>query len=380
MKSHFEWKVNTSDYSFEVREPLGQDLGQYPDGNIPEVEIGQYVLDLFYLTNLKKIAKESHELNPEDSNWLALNLWNDRAQVVFKQVSAIIHTIQPLFTGANRDDIDKYDYFEIIQANKRGKKSSITQELQTPYKERYQIYHCLSTSFLTINQTLQSTIDKKEHFVEFLGKSLNTLEQQVTQFCTEKSIADILKELGTEDVPSKMRKHYVKGSGCVSLTDIYCDLKTTEIVSFSGHFLAGQTNWLTNEFQQLQQTSRFKNSKIIFNCNKVRYYFFDNQFTTPDIIAKSQNLITVFNSSGNIKRLFSCCERKTHPEMDNFPIEKYEMYVKYEPCDLCIKEVNEYLKHHNGKLICGLQNKMYTGDIPVLSQSEQNFREIQAYL
>lgn len=161
---------------------------------------------------------------------------------------------------------------------------------------------------------------------------------------------------------------YVKGNRCFALIDVILQRGIARYVCFSGLFDSPDPTIRTkfgcdNKFFAYLKEALLKiteavlpaygpeNVMITANGN-IRYYY-----RLCRSVKLEDACLQVQEDFHDIKRMFSCCERKFLTELETISpshVRVYEMYIKLKPCELCQKAIDSFEQGgYQAKIVCG---------------------------
>lgn len=364
-----------------------------PTKDREDYSVSDLVLEVFYVTALKEIYESTESnVNYSPANmqkklnelYELLNQFMERAKSECIKINNSFIILNKLSKNAQLEKI-VIDYYKLLTTtdlqkdetqeqsiienikdkNNREQIKSIFQKslnknyealneslrfMGELYKKRYEIYELLEKlPKIPKNELNYQDLYKiilSDSFDEYSKNQIKKIkdfyEEKQKELCSINIVLD--SNTPIEDIKNYIRKtpplqtpNFSKR--CFALADAKINGTKREIIAFSGVFDAGNISKLFDEYKDLSDaidnlltSTRFKNSELIKTELDTRYYYNDKDFIElKDVINFVKNKELVRQLIGELKRMFSCCEKKMLK--DNISIEK--LYVKFEPCDAC---------------------------------------------
>lgn len=243
--------------------------------------------------------------------------------------------------------------------------------LGSPYTQRYMLYSALREYNVVTGAGRASTVIyiilSETLFEEYCETHIQKMAGYISDMQNEICQGDIMDFAaqwgGAYDRLKQELRHlpttknmYVKGNRCFALIDVLLQSGIARYVCFSGLFDAPDPTIRTkfgcdNKFFADLQDALVKIAgavlpgqkpeDVIITANgNIRYYY--GLFRSVKL---ADACLQVQEDFQDIKRMFSCCERKFFTELETIPpidVRLYEMYIKQKPCELCRTAIDSF--------------------------------------
>ena len=319
------------------------------------------------LLRMKKKIKENEKL---ESNWFLEELIIKHYNVVKKskyRINNEIYIIQEQIIENveknNKDNLKRI--FEKI--NKELTLGVINYPLVTSiifylgktYRKRYILYKKFNkfgksnwsslnknkeTRFITVALMGNNFATYFNYRIRNLIKTIQKIQQNICEyrFSNLKVLEKFMKTIEPYEI---INKKYIVEKSCFALSEI----NGQEVIAFSGTFESNNSSILKifpnkkeakeleNAISKLEKTLRFKSSLLVRTEINTKYYVNQSKHIMLNDILSINVSQSDFKKMKNIKRMFSCCEKKI---LSKYPSGIKKIYVKLEPCKLCVRAIS----------------------------------------